>query len=65
MDSNNRVEYHVYAKVKGEWLDKRFRAHEHHPDDNFAISEAKAKHLAGKEGRVWKITTQVEQIYGN
>lgn len=64
MDSNNRVEYHIYTKTKGEWFDKCFPAHEYHPSDNFAIGEGKAKYLAGKHGRIWLIKTTCEQIYG-
>ncbi len=64
MDSNNRVQYHIYTKVKGEWFNKQFNAKEIHTMDNFAITAEQAKKIAGKEGRVWKITTQAEQIYG-
>jgi len=63
MDSNNRVEYHIYTKVKNEWFDKSLKAKEYHPDDNFAITKERALALAGKTGRVWKIMTIVEQIY--
>ena len=64
MDSNNKVEYHIYTKIRGEWFDKRFKSKTAHPTDNFAIDLEVACHLAGKTGCVWLITTESKQIYG-
>lgn len=64
MKTYNKTQYHIYTKVKGEWFDKLFAARESHPTDNFSIDRVTAEHLAGKDGRVWRIETKGEQIYG-
>jgi hypothetical protein len=68
MEKIERQVFRVYAKCSGSsghWMDKEFAIHktgEANPPQ-IAITQQEAEKIAGKYGRVYRITTTAELIY--